>query len=971
MRSYTIPHLHKITTLILCVFVLVQTSLSQSSEGELIAEVKDQFDSTITDAEITLTRADGRAQDPIRNAVTDTKGVARILKIPDGAYDIVVSADGFKSHSSRDLKVRAGQIQRIEITLEVAPIESKVDIAEEEAVTAESAGAVVVLNEDEIAKLPDNQEELERAIKRIGEAATGEDLPISVNGVQGGKIPPKAAIQQVRVNQNVFSAQYDSPFGGGIDIFTRSNVDRFRTYLSYSFADSRLNAADPFIGRRVPYQSRSYFFSFSGPLFSKKANFYSFGSRSENDSSSVINAVVLDSNLRPAEFKQTLATPTRSQTLSFTVNADPDKKHKLYFYYYLMAGRSENQNTGGFSLPSRANDGNFQNHYFQFSETYLVNPNVVSQTRFFATYSGSESFGGSGDPAINVLDAFFGGGSQQNNSNGTLRFDASNDTTWQMGRYTLGFGFRFRGEQIDQTSANNFGGTYTFSGRTAPVLDANNNPVLNADGSVLRTQINSLESYRRTLLFRQLGFTNQRIRELGGGANQFTISGGDPELSASQYDFGFYVQNSYKISETIAASFGVRYENQTNVASNFNLAPRIGIIWAPKAKDKQKAIYTLPRISIGYGLFYTRFALNSTVGIRQASDPDRIQYLITETNILDIYPNVPTVDLLQQFALPRTQRFIGDEFETPYQSLFNITVSKKMPKGFTLNTTFSRGKTLRQAFTQNINAPLAGTYNPLNPSAAVRPFGNVGNIYETRSVGQATTNRININLGFPQSQKLFANLRYSYTRSKNNVVSGSGSSFDPYDFSEEFAPTSFDGVHSAGGYYYFTLPHKIYLGGDFSISTGTKFNITTGRDANGDGFYSERPSFASDLNKPGLISTQYGILDPNPSPNDKLIPRNLGRGKTIFIFNSSISKTFGFNEDKKNKKPPKQTIGFSLRMNNVFNIVNKGTPIGNMASPNFLRSLSAYSDGGIVTINGAQIDNFAGRSMSFSVNVGF
>ncbi|NOT47426.1 MAG: TonB-dependent receptor, partial [Acidobacteria bacterium] len=445
----------------------------------------------------------------------------------------------------------------------------------------------------------------------------------------------------------------------------------------------------------------------------------------------------------------------------------------------------------------------------------------------------------------------------------------------------------------------------------------------------------------------------------------------DPKLNATQYDFGFYIQNSYKISETIAASFGVRYENQTNIASNLNLAPRIGLIWAPKAKEKQKAIYQLPRISIGYGLFYSRFGLNNSVAVRQASDPSRLQYLITETNILDIYPNVPTVDLLQRFALPRTQRFIDDELETPYQSLLNITVSKKMPKGFTLNVTFSRGETLRQAFTQNINAPLAGTYFPQNPSSAVRPFGNVGNIYETQSVGQNKNNRININLNFPQSQKLFANLRYSYGRSRNNVVSGSGSSFDPYDFSEEFSSTTLDGIHNLGGYYYLTLPHKIFFGGDFSISSGTRFNITTGRDTNGDGYYSERPSFATDLNKAGLISTQYGILDPNPSPTDKLIPRNLGRGKTIFIFNSSISKTFGYNEDKKNKKPPRQTLTFSLRANNVFNIVNKANPIGNMASPNFLRSLSSFSDGGVLTINGAVQENFAGRSLSLSVGFGF
>ncbi len=944
------------------------TSMAQTSEAGIFVTVKDQFGDTVSDAEIVLRKSDKKE----KRIKTNPLGIAQFFKLAAGKYQIIISAEGFKEYAIRDIIINNNETRKIEVVLEVAPIESNVEIGENDAADAERTGTTTVLNEEEIANLPDNQEDLERAIKRIGESVAGEELPISVNGVQGGKIPPKQQIQQIRVNQNVFPAQYDSPFGGGIEIFTRSNVDKFRGYVNFSFADSRFNAADPFLGRRVPFQSRSYFFNLSGPLFGKKANFFVYGSRSESDSSAVINAVVLDSNLQPVEFKESFATPGRSENIALTINADPTKKHKLYFSYNFGNGRAKGQNAGGFSLPSRANDNESQSHYLQFSDTYLINANVVNQTRFLAAYFVNESFGGSGEAAINVLDAFFGGGSQQNISSKNFRFDATNETTWQMGRYALGFGWRVRGERINQNSTANFGGTYTFSGRVAPVLDANNNPVTNSAGIVLTTQINSLESYRRTLLFRQLGFSNQRIRELGGGANQFTISGGNPEIEASQYDIGFYVQNSYKISETIAASFGIRYEYQTNISSNFNFAPRFGIIWAPKAKENQKPLYTLPRVSVGYGIFYNRFALNNTLNVRQANDSDRSQYLVTESNILDIYPNVPTVDLLRQFALPQTKRFIDDEFETPYQSLLNITAAKKMPKGYTLNFTFSHGKSFRQPFTQNINAPLPGTFNPLNPSLAVRPFGNVGNVYESRSVGKTETDRFSIFLNFPQSQKLFANVRYSYTKSRSNVVSGSGSSFDPYNFSEEFAPNIFDGVHSVGGYFFYSLTaQKISFGGDFSINSGTRFNIFTGRDTNGDGFFSERPSFATDLSKPDLISTKYGILDPNPSPTDKLIPRNLGRGPKNVNFNSYISKSFGFNEDKMNKKPPAQTLNFSLRVNNVFNIINKGNPIGNMSSPNFLRTLSGFSDGGIIFINGARQVNFAGRSMSFGVGFGF
>ncbi|MEO8648916.1 MAG: hypothetical protein ABI539_07095, partial [Acidobacteriota bacterium] len=610
------------------------------------------------------------------------------------------------------------------------------------------------------------------------------------------------------INQNVFSAQYEGPYGGGIEIFTRPNVTKFRTFVSFGFADGRLNASDPFLQRRVPYQSKSLYFNSTGPLFGKKTSFFVYGGLSGTDSSAVINAVILDADLRPAAFRQTFSTPGSSENVNFSINADPNKKHKLYFNYGFGRGRSKGQNVGGFLLPSRANENESQNHSFQFSETFFVDPDIVNQSRAFVYYGSNNSFGGSTDPAINVLDSYFGGGSQQNATNKNLRFDVSNETTWQMGRYALGFGVRFRGETIDQNSTANFGGTYTFSGRLAPALDANNQPIPDGRGGFLTEQIDSLESYRRTLFFSRAGYTDQQIRELGGGANQLTVSGGNPAIKLAQYDFGVYLQNSYKISDTIAASFGLRYENQTNIGSNYNFAPRFGLIWSPKAKDKQNPLYTLPRVSVGYGLFYSRFGLNNTLNVKLASDPDRAQYLIMDPTILDLFPAVPSSDLLQQFALPRTQRVIADGFESPYQSLLNFNVLKKLPKGFSLNFSFSHGKYLRQNYTQNINAPLGGSFDPLDPSAAVRPFGNVGNIYQTRSFGRTVNERVSVNLNFPQTQKLFASIRYSYAKTRSNVVSGSGSPFDPYDFSQDYGPSSYDGVHSGGGYFYYSLPFQ-------------------------------------------------------------------------------------------------------------------------------------------------------------------
>jgi hypothetical protein len=61
--------------------------------------------------------------------------------------------------------------------------------------------------------------------------------------------------------------------------------------------------------------------------------------------------------------------------------------------------------------------------------------------------------------------------------------------------------------------------------------------------------------------------------------------------------------------------------------------------------------------------------------------------------------------------------------------------------------------------------------------------------------------------------------------------------------------------------------------------------------------------------------------------------------------NIYISKSFGFNPDKANKNTPKQRLHFGVNINDVFNINNKGVPIGNLSSPYFLESVNRGTEG--------------------------
>lgn len=554
---------------------------SQAKESNLLITVKDQFDGVIAAAQISITKT---GSDNKVHVQTDDSGMAVIRGLAHGEYQITVSAAGFKEYKGEKITLKSGSTIRLDVVLEIVSIESNVDVSESESTEPDRNTPAVVLNERDLSNLPDKQEDFERALQNLAGSTPDEDIPISVNGVQSAKIPPKQAIQQVRINQNVYSAQFDSPSGSGTEIFTRAKVDKFSGSIGFNFADSRLDARNPFLGSVAPSQSREYSFNLSGPI-GEKSNFYLYSSRSENDQSAIINASILDGNLQPRAFRQSLAAPSRSNNIYLNINSDIRRKHKLFFSGSLYDFHSKGSGVGDFTLPSRAADISNAGGNFQVSHTYLKTADIVTQTAILFSSYRSQSRPATSAPALDISGAFSDGGSTQNFKTRNVFFQASNQTTWQMEKYTLAFGGRFRAYSIDQNSQINFNGNYIFSGRMAPVLDAANNPLIDAAGNYVTEQISSLESYRRTLLFRQLGFSYQRIRELGGGATQFTISGGNPKINLSQVDYAFYVQNSFKLTSTVALSFGLRYENQTNLKNNSNFAPRAGIIWSPKAKE--------------------------------------------------------------------------------------------------------------------------------------------------------------------------------------------------------------------------------------------------------------------------------------------------------------------------------------------------------------------------------------------------
>ena len=1008
-----------------CAILLAATPtiLSQPSTGSIKGTVTDQLGGLVTSATVVL--KSGKLAG--KTTSTDADGNYEFRGLPPGKYDLTITAAGFETLAETNVDVRAGKATNLNAQLTIGELEQIVTIDNKSLSTdADRNADALILRERELQSLPDDPEALAAALQAMAGPSAGPNGPqVKVDGFSNGQVPPKETIREVRINQNPYSAENEFPGWGGIEIFTQPGTDKFHGGISFNFNDESLNSRNPFAKVRAPFQTRQWGGSLTGPLVKKRDSFTFYLNRYENFTNAVVNATVLDpATLKPVAFNQTIVIPGVSTNLGWRNDLKINKKHTLVSNYQFGRNAQDPQGISGFSLPSRGYRTSNHNHTLQVTETALINEKTINETRLQLSHGVFRQTAKNALPALNVTEAFFGGGSQVGSTSTTQeRAELQNFTSWTHGNHFLKVGGRLRYIKIKSISPSNFGGTYTFAGGPGPTLDANDQVVAGAP----LIQLTSLERYRRTLVFQKQSLSPAQIRSLGGGATQFSIAGGNPAADVSQADVSFYIQDEWKLRPHFTLSPGLRYENQSNISSNFNLAPRIAFAWSPIFGRKKSVVAdnkspgdakpggapakpsapSQPKTVIrgGIGIFYSRLGENFSLQTRRFNGVNQQQFTVTDPAVLDLFPIVPAVSVLNSFAVPGTRRFLDPRLAPEKILRSTIGVEHQITKTIQLQLSYAHSETRRSVRSFNINAPLGGTFDPAVPTSGARPFGlAAGNIYEYKSDGRSRYDSLSLGANGKIAKKVDFWMNYSLNYSRGNDWGTTGSPFDAYDYSNEWARSNYDTRHWFSGGASYQTKSGFSLNTFILANSGPPFNITIGRDTNGDTAFSERPAFATDPNKPGVVMTPYGLLDPNPTPDEKIIPRNFAQGPTFLSVNVGASKTFKFGRaippktpaaaqtvtattaaptpaagsgssasgQKPAAKPQIQrpySLVFSVYVSNAVNHTNRAAPVGNITSPFFLQSTSTanffiFGPGGTASSGG-------NRQVSLRVRLSF
>jgi hypothetical protein len=971
--------------LLFAITTLSNNTFAQQSSGSLRGQVLDELKGAIVGATVTIVDQNNNE----KTAITNDQGIYQFNNLLPGKYTLRTIATGFTLYETTELQITVNHRETLNITLKPGLEEENVTVASESGLNTEPDNnlTATILRGSDLDALPDDPEELQEALRALaGPAAGPNGGQIYIDGFTNGRFPPKDTIREIRINSSPFSAEYDQMGHGRIEIFTRPGTDRFRGQTSFRFSDESLNSRHPLVPNRPSYQRRNFSADVSGPIIRKKSSFFFDFDKGDTDDNDIINARILDPSLNIVPFHLAVLTPQRRLSFSPRIDYQIAPLHTLVGRYTYNRSTNEKSGIGDFNLLSRAYDTVSTQHSFQLTETSTINKSIVNETRFQFTHDRREQRGDNTIPTIRVLDAFTGGGAQVGlSSNEDQRWELHNNTIWSLGKHSFKAGARLRYAKIVDISPQNFGGTITFAGGSAPELNANNEKIL--DSTVLLT---SIEHYQRTRRLQQAGFSPSEIREYGGGPTQFSISGGNPETRVSQWDISPFIQDDWRVRNNLTLSFGLRYERQNNIDSKLNFAPRIGIAWSPTTNNNSSAHQRRTVVRAGFGIFYDRINESLTMQTIRYNGINQRNYVTTDPTILDriefnadgTVRQLPSVESLNDFLVPQTVRMMAPDIQSPYTMQALASVERELPYNFNFYVSISSFRTLHLLRSRNINAPLNG----------IRPLGDIGNVYQYESTGRLNQNQFGIGISNRLSRRFSVSAWYAFNRANSDTDGGGTFPANQYDLSNEYGRVGWVAPHTFTLYGNISAPLGISLTPIMTFSSGTPFNITIGRDINRDTLFTERPAFATDLNKPGIVFTKYGVFDPNPTPDQEIIPRNYGTGPSFFTTSMRISKSFGFGKvpsrDTANQDPNNQEnrgegrrggrgggrggfgggrggmrgvgrggrgggggssdgasetryrITLSVNIQNLLNSTNLGSPVGNLSSPFFGQSTS-------------------------------
>jgi hypothetical protein len=765
--------------LLLIVTGFAGVQAQNSLAGTLTGTIFDQNTAVISGAKVVLK---GGAQSIPISAVTDSGGHFRFEKLTPGDYEIVVIREGFSVFTTR-VSINDRPTSPLRIELSVANLQQEISVTgttTQANTNADGNLDVLTMDRSALNNLPALDQNYIGTLSRFldGGAVGSGGVTLVVDGMEANKVGVSAsAIQEVKINNNPYSAEYSRHGRGRIEIITKPGSTQFHGTFNFLFRDQHLNARDAFAVTRPEEQRRIFEGNLTGPIGKSKtrpASFLISANREEDDLQSIVFA-----NGPNGTIRSNFPRPSRQTEFSVRLARQMTDKSTFSVLYSYEDENSRNLGVGGFNLPEVAMNSANHEDLLRFNHNWIISSKLVNQINFLLGRYDAPTTSLQGAPRIVVQDAFTGGGAQADYLRTEAHWTLNHALIYSEGRHVIRAGiqvpdFSRRGIN-DRTNSS---GTFFFS---------------------------SLQDYLRN---RPFSFVQQQ---------------GMTRVTFWEIIMGGFIQDEMRLRPNLSVAVGLRYDRQNYFNSDGNnFAPRLSFAWSP-GKDRKTVIRG------GLGIFYDR---SGPVPISELLrfDGQRLKrYVLTNPG----YPEPFSVGQPLAAQPPSIVR-LADAAVIPYTMQAGVGIERQLQNSLTLTVNYYNTQGVNLFRSRDVNAPQL----PLNSR---RPDPAFSLIRQIESTGRLKGHSLEIGLRGKITSYFNGMVQYVLGRAWNDTNGIVAFPANSYDLSGEWSRADFDARHrfnllgtiKAGKYF--------NLGTALTLNTGMPYTLTTGRDDNLDSLALDRP----------------------------------------------------------------------------------------------------------------------------------
>jgi len=974
-------------TPVLSLALLVAASLvlpAQTPDTATIqGRVFDQSHAAIAGVSVTVAHSQS---DLKRTALTGASGDFVFAGLPvSGSYTISAAKQGFATATQDKVEVSGGGAADVSLQLNVASGQSQITVTGavgEVRTDQPQLGQLLDTTQMDATPLPNNRitylpllNAANHPAINQGDVFMNEDLFTTngagrrqqwfeVDGSTGNDSwgrqtifsnLPRAAVQEMAVLTNAFSAEYGGSTGSVINLITKSGGNQLHGELMETWrpadtaaALSGFTTANAASGNDITNDSLGQSdASLGGPLGSgHSTHFFAAGEFSrETKDSPIISPVA------PGMFTGHY----RGWLAFFRLDHQLNDRNNLFFRGNLDGYYDTNPNgiVGGNSLPSVARTFRRRTYSTEVGETAVISPTLLNSVRVqFQLASPITEF----DPVIYGTQysvpistgGTFTSGTSQSALLLNRQYEGNDVLAASWGKHQVKFG-------ADVIVAHTGGNSKEFGGPSYLGVFAYNTCTLALPVCESGTYLNNIANVKT-----------------------YAQSYGNASYTVTDTLWSLFAQDDFHAARNLTLNYGIRYERQTFTDSTKDFAPRAGFSYNLKGDGKTV-------IRGGFGIYYSQivdnsqanYALTGPTGVfNYTASPGQVGFPTSVAAVpLPVFPTGAQAPVRSLYIRPGDASYYNQFFPvstlvgyqnglwSPYSGQWTFGLERRLAKSWILAVDYVGSHTTRINRPLDVDAPtsfvrtVAGQTRTPQAANCTRPYwiqwyaqnGTTCNtatatnpqppysvIQSDVNDGYASYNALDVNLSHHFSRRLSMLVSYTYSHATDNVdpdIPGQNPNDALQTSHIENANAIFDQRQRFVLSGVYILPFKVHIGGVATLASGLPYNYTTGTTNSGD----------------------TGATTDRPVINGVVVGRNAGRGNSIYDVSPSLERAFGV-----------EAFHVVLRAE-AFNVMNHANFVGYSGTYGNGTTAGAGFGAPLVGIT----NQLPARSLQFSVKLAF